>query len=216
MAQQFVERHALEAQIDLSGQKGKAKQVGDTMNIEVTDPFSIFANIKGTPKYWQKARNQLCAKVEGLGPFHVFFTFSCGEMRWSEVFVAVLEKKGYNIEYMINDGEDDWNGSDENILVNGEKLWDFVDKQETSKHQFLKDHTFDITIQFDERVKSFIRNILLGKGKEHVPFQYYMYRVEFQARGLPHIHGVAWIDKDWLEKRALRKTLLTVLKNLFN
>ena len=28
--------------------------------------------------------------------------------------------------------------------------------------------------------------------------QYFTYRVEFQMRGLPHVHGVAWMDKEFL------------------
>ena len=40
-----------------------------------------------------------------------------------------------------------------------------------------------ITRLFDSRVKSFITNILMGGGR-NVPFRYYSYRVEFQARGM--------------------------------
>ena len=32
---------------------------------------------------------------------------------------------------------------------------------------------------------------------------YYSYRVEFQARGMPHIHGVAWIRKDFLAAKGI-------------
>ena len=39
----------------------------------------------------------------------------------------------------------------------------------------------------------------MGHGQGQVNFSHYSYRVEFQARGMPHIHGVAWIDKEWLE-----------------
>ena len=43
-------------------------------------------------------------------------------------------------------------------------------------------YTFFITRMFDARVSSFIKNILMGGGRE-VSFKYHSYRVEFQARG---------------------------------
>ena len=52
-----------------------------------------------------------------------------------------------------------------------------------SKHELFKDYTVLITRMFDARVKSFITNILMGGGR-NVPFRYYSYRVEFQARGM--------------------------------
>ena len=58
---------------------------------------------------------------------------------------------------------------------------------------------------FDAGVKSFVKNILLG-GK--VPIVYFSHRVEFQARGLPHIHGVCWIDKGFLSERGINGDLM--------
>ena len=40
----------------------------------------------------------------------------------------------------------------------------------------------------------------MGNGKDKVKFRYYSFRVEFQARGLPHIHGVAWICPEYLKE----------------
>ena len=38
------------------------------------------------------------------------------------------------------------------------------------------------------------QNILMDKGEKGLNIRYYMYRVEFQARGMPHIHGCAWLQ----------------------
>ena len=53
--------------------------------------------MKGTPKFWQAARNELLAMIEALGPFHCFFTLSSAEKRWHQVAVAILEKEGHKI-----------------------------------------------------------------------------------------------------------------------
>ena len=185
MAQQLTEQLALENQMSVAGLRGVKKQDGNAVRVHLKDPFSIFKNIKGTPKYWQAARNDLIAMVKNLGPFHVFFTLSCGEMNWSEIFVAILRRKGLKVEYI--EDETGWNGNDENIIVHHnerkDKLNDFLAKMDLTKNQLMKDNVFLITRMFDDRVKSFIKNILMGPGKDKVPFKYYSYRIEIQARG---------------------------------
>ena len=39
----------------------------------------------------------------------------------------------------------------------------------------------------------------MGKGSDSLQIMFYTYRIEMQDRGLPHVHGVAWIDPEWLE-----------------
>ena len=80
-------------------------------------------------------------------------------------------------------------------------------------HDLFKDYMFLITRLFDARVKSFITNILMGGGTDKVPFQYYSYRVEFQARGMPHIHGVAWIADWYLTKSGFKNGYLCGIDN---
>ena len=181
MAQQYLERMALERQMDIAGQRGVPQTDGDSVKVQLKDPFSMFTVVKGTSKYWQKARNELIAKVKVLGPFQVFFTLSCAEMRWSEIFVTILRRNGEIVEYL--EGEDGWDGNDDNIRVRGQKLWDFVNGMDKSKHDLLRDHVFLITRMFDERVKSFIKNLLMGSGTDKVPIKYYSYRIEMQDRG---------------------------------
>ena len=167
--------------------------------LHLNDVYSIFSKVKGTPKYWQVARNDLVAKVKQLGPFHIFYTFSCGEMRWTEVFLSLLMRKGYKVDI-----PEEWNGNEADLKVEGIELWKYVnEKMSESKHELFKDYIFIITRLFDARVKSFIKNILMGGGKDKISFKYYSYRVEFQARGMPHIHGVAWISPEWLKKRGI-------------
>ena len=91
MASYYCEVDSLEQQINVSGQKGTIVDDGGQATVNLVDPFDVFKNIKGSPKYWQVARNELVAKIKQLGPFHVFYTFSCGEMRWPEVLISLLK-----------------------------------------------------------------------------------------------------------------------------
>ena len=224
----FLERQSIEKQIDISGKlychyyqfyfsnhplfsaglKG-TKQLKSGA-LKLTDMFDVFKKIKGTPKYWQAARNELIAKVKQLGPFQVFYTFSCGEMRWSEVFLSIFKRHGYDVVIPGN-----WSGLDSELLVEGKPLWDYVNQDMSqSKHELFKKYTSLITRHFDARVKSFVNNILMGGGSgDKVPFKWYSYRVEFQARGMPHIHGVAWICPKYLENQGLTGYLCDLSEN---
>ena len=157
--------------------------------------FEVFKKVKGTPKYWQLARNELVAKIKQLGPFHIFYTFSCGEIRWPEIYLTLLREKGYKVEY-----PEDYDGNDAELIVEGIPLWKYINEvMSQRKHELFDENIFLLTRMFDERVKSFMKEIILANGQNQVKFRYYSYRVEFQARGMPHIHGVAWICEEFLK-----------------
>ena len=184
MASYYVERHALERYINISGRRGKSSiNANGEKELHLIDAFDVFKNLSGSPKYWQLARNELVAKVKQLGPFHVFYTFSCGEMRWAEVFLSLLIRKGHNIVVPEN-----WDGNENELEVEedgkkGVPLWKYLNEiMVGSKYDLHKDYVFLITRMFDARVKSFVTNIMMGGGRQ-VYFKYYSYRVEFQARG---------------------------------
>ena len=169
--------------------KGPTKfEANGEKKLHLNDMIDVFKKVRGTPKFWQVAKNDLIAKVKQLGPFQVFYTFSCAEMRWTEVFISLLQRNGYKIEIPEN-----WDGDDSTLMVEGKELWEYINNEMSqSKHHLLKDYTFLITRIFDARVKSFIKNILMAGGKdangnEKIPFRYYSYRIEFQARGMVRI-----------------------------
>ena len=41
----------------------------------------------------------MIARRDNLGPFQLFSTFSCADMRWDENFAAILLERGYEIDY---------------------------------------------------------------------------------------------------------------------
>ncbi len=180
MAQQHDERDRLERIINVSGQKGVKSNGSDFF--EVKDPCSIFTAIRGSPKYWKNMRNEMLARIEQLGPFQIFWTLSCGELRWPEVSASILQMKGFNITFRIEE-KSYWDGKEENILINDQTLPEFLRQCDMDKNNILRDNLVHITRMFDSRVKSFVKNILMGDGKIPVPIAHYAYRIEFQARG---------------------------------
>ena len=161
--------------LKIAGTRGKVSGKSGNVELKLHDACNVFQKIKGTPKYWQVARNELIAKVKQLGPFHLFFTLSCGEMRWIEVYISVLRREGHKID-IIKDSSGNWTGKDEDILVDGQPLWNHVDSMGSTRLQVLKGYEFLITRHFDNRVKEFIKNIVMGPGQEKVKIAYYNYR----------------------------------------
>ena len=73
------------------------------------------------------------------------------------------------------------------------------------KNATLMNYIVLITRIFDDRVKSFLKNIVMTSGKDEPQFKYYSYRIEFQGRGLPHVHGVLWLYIKWLKDFLFRQ-----------
>jgi hypothetical protein len=96
----YIERHQLENAINISYRHGSVSSLDGRKELAVDqDGFSVFQKIKGTPKYWKQARYELIAKQEQLGPFQIFFTLSCADKRWREVFATILAQKGHKVTY---------------------------------------------------------------------------------------------------------------------
>ena len=66
---------------------------------ELNDAMTVFDHIKGTPRYWQKIRTDMIAKIKQLGPFQFFFTLSCADKRWEENFISILTQLGHNVVF---------------------------------------------------------------------------------------------------------------------
>jgi hypothetical protein len=76
-------------------------------SLKTEDPYSVLEDIKQTPRYWRKAKYEMLARLDNLGPFHFFFALSCADLRWDENFGAILrQKEGITLKYcMVEDGE---------------------------------------------------------------------------------------------------------------
>ena len=190
-AVQYIENKQLTNNINISFQRGKAKQgAGGGLKYSLQDPYSVLDNISNTPRYWKKKKNELIAKLENLGPFHLFFTLSCADKRYEENFTALLQD--HKITYELRDGR-------EHALIDGMDIDEFL-KQNQSKHDFIRQNVLTATRNFNHRVKSFIKNIIMNEMGD-ICAKYYNYRVEFQMRGAGHIHGVIWVDLDAFEQK---------------
>ena len=198
-----VEKNQIQRNINLSYSRGKVQEGEGSVTMKLDDPYVCLEDIKNSPRYWKKKKYVMNAKLENLGAFNVFFTLSCADGRWPEVVGGILAEKGYEIEVRTELCRDGYEvnqvfvrSSDGDMLP----LDDFLEKESPdSRHELLRGSVLQATRYFNERVRKFVSKIVMDK-RNPLSVKYYDYKVEFQQRGAPHIHGVLWLDLEKLEK----------------
>ena len=198
----FIEKKQLMSKANISYMRGK-KSVNEDGQIEynLDDAFTTFDGVKNTPKYWQKVKYDMIAKLENIGPFQFFFTLSCGDMRYDENFSTFLTENKYEMEYFFNSDST----IETRVLSKDERKIDkdlrtFL-KEDVSEslHEMIRTNVMTATRNFHHRVETFRKKILMGKNNP-MNIKYISYRVEFQGRGAAHIHGTLWLDLKEIEK----------------
>ena len=94
----------------------------------------------------------MLGKMDNFGPFHLFYTLSCGDTRWNENFNSILIENGYNIIWSTEDGIQD--GSMEDIV---EVEFEREGVRDIKK---LKEFLAEVV---DESLHEFIRNNILSQ-----------------------------------------------------
>jgi hypothetical protein len=206
----YIEQKQLTSKANISYMRGRKNESTDgKAEYNLDDAFTTFDGIKNTPKYWQKVKYDMIAKLENLGPFHLFFTLSCGDTRYDENFSSFLHEHKYILQYEIQDD----GTSETKVKSKAERkidktLREFL-KEDVSEslHEMIRTNVLTATRTFHHRVEAFKKEILRGKNNA-MNVKNMSYRVEFQGRGAAHIHGTLWLDMKEIEKSELFKTNL--------
>ena len=133
--------------------------------------YKFLKQVRGTPAFWEKSKKDLFAMIRQLGIPTFFVTFSAADRRWSEITNAILEHLGR--PQMTQEQH-------ENMT------WE--------EHcRIIMENPVIATIMFYNRVKSFINDVMRSPAQPIGEIVDYYYRTEFQQRGWPHIHMVAWV-----------------------
>ena len=109
--------------------------------------------------------------IRQLGIPTFFITFSAADRRWFEINNAILEHLG-RLQMTQEQHES--------------MTWE--------EHcRIIMENPVIATIMFYNRVKSFIKDVIRSPANPIGKIVDYYYRTEFQQRGWPHIHMVAWV-----------------------
>uniref|UniRef100_A0A914XH25 ATP-dependent DNA helicase n=1 Tax=Plectus sambesii TaxID=2011161 RepID=A0A914XH25_9BILA len=124
---------------------------------------SIFANCRGSAQYWSRQTAHLMAMDANAGPATFFLTLSCKEYQWDDVREALV---------LLNDDLPDVSLQRQGLLC-------------------LKD-PMTVSNQFYDRFRALMRLVILDKDGPFGEVVYYFWRIEYQARGAPHMHMKLW------------------------
>ena len=159
--------------------KGKHYTAGDLKSenylnklIHLDEGFRVLKNVRGSPPYFEKCKKDLFAMIRQLGNPTWFCSFSAAEKRWSHLLKTlgkIVRKKEY---------------SDEEIK---QMSWE-------QKSDLIQKDPVTCARNFEHMVQLFIRDVLKSSIMPIGQITDYFYRVEFQQRGSPHIHGLFWIN----------------------
>ena len=166
----YIEKKQIQRNINLIGTRGK-KVTSDNggQTYELADSYRVLEDIKQTPNYWKKAKYEMLARLDNLGPFQLFFTLSCADMRWTENFAAILLERGYEIDfsecYKTKDGCPDKHIRARVKGKDWKPIKQFMDDDlDESLHELVRGNVLTATRYFDHRVKQFINPITHGGG----------------------------------------------------
>ena len=149
----------LQRNINLANTRGK-EVIDENGNKEYVlgDGYRVLDNVKNTPRYWRKAKYEMIAKLDNLGPFQLFFTLSCADMRWEENFGTILQDKGFDVKYTVSKNE---KGNWDTIVEARKNMEDdykpimlFIQEDvEETLHELVRDNVMTATKYFQHRVK---------------------------------------------------------------
>ena len=175
---------------------------GGKISYSQHDAWSVLSGIKNTPRFWREKKGEIIAMMDNFGPFHWFFTLSLADKRWKEILASIC-REFPDVEHISYRKASD--GSNViNVKVEGQEgeisLDDYMENcVEESKNEIVKRNVQLLTRCFDQRVKSFVKNIIMSPSNP-MKIILYSYRVEFQKRGHAHVHGCLWTDINSMDK----------------
>ena len=162
---------------------------------QVKDPYYVFTKTKNTPQYWKQRKLELLAKLDNKGPFQFFWTLSCGDSRWDENFISAMHELGIKVSFEPNSLTEEIVTKitiGEEVLSLDEYLKDKHFCNDT-RHTQIRKNVLTATRNFDNRAKAFLKHIIMAK-ENPMNIELFNYRIEFQARGVAHCHGILWVN----------------------
>ena len=158
--------------------KGKTYTAGDLKSdssvnklINLDEGFRVFRNLRGSPPYFERCKKDLFAMIRQLGNPTWFCSFSAAETRWIHL-IKILGRLIDNKDYT----------DDEVTQMTWQKKSELIQKDPVTCAR-----------NFEHMVQLFIHNFIKSSCQPIGEVVDFFYRVEFQQRGSPHIHGLFWI-----------------------
>ena len=136
------------------------------------DGYRVLRTLRGSPPYWEQAKRDLFSMIRQIGLPTWFCSFSAAETKWEPLLKTLSNLVDHN-----------------NIDLNAASGLSWQEKC-----RLIKSDPVTCARYFDYRVQVFFREVLKHVSNPVGKIEDFFYRVEFQQRGSPHIHMLAWIE----------------------
>ena len=198
----YLEKKKLQRNINVSFLRGKKDVAPSGENVySLENAFSVFDSAANTPTYWKKAKYEMMAKLDNLGPFQFFFTLSCADKLWNENLTTILQEQGIKVHY----GYDEFGEEETMVQVEkeGKMVWLTLDEyvehfMDESIHEVLRRNVVTATRNYNHIVKSFVKEVMMDHSNP-MSLEYYTSKLELQGRGAAHNHGTLWLNMEKVE-----------------
>ena len=146
---------------------------GEPLKQLLSSMQSFNANVNGSPQYLYKKRKLLENLIEQKGICSLWFTLSMADNHWKDMFVMMnRDKDGKKTDFPVFES------------VQAEASW---------KRKFVRANPHLVDAYFNERVQSLFKEVFSEKGIE---IEWLWFRIEYQGRGAPHVHGCLRLKRD--------------------
>lgn len=141
--------------------------------IQHNQGYRFLKNFPSSPSYWEKEQIRMLAAIRQLGIPTFFITLSAAETRWFELLM--------NLSKVV----------DKKIISKNEAM----QLSFNEKARLIQLDPVTCARYFDHRIRALLK---LLKEKDGIfgenPVVQWHYRIEFQQRGSPHLHGLFWLQ----------------------
>ena len=137
------------------------------------DANRFLKTIRAAPQFWEEKKRDAFAMIRQLGDPTFFITTSPSEIDWPELIIILA--KVLDNRTITRDDALTMTAEDRKLLVQR----DPVTTSRYFEHRMLS-------------LQSYVRDKNVGPFNQH-PVIAYFARIEFQARGSPHLHQLVWL-----------------------
>ena len=154
--------------------------------------FQVFKNLRGSSPYYEHSKKNLMACLRQRGCPSVFLTVACAEYKWDKLIKEILEVK-------------------ERRRVD---LSEITLMNSSEKNKLLGENAIISTLHFQKRMDKLFSYFKNQEAFKPFLMRDYYLRVEFQARGAPHVHCLLWLEEQVLDNES-NKTHWKPLQTMF-
>ena len=142
--------------------------------------YEAFKSIRGTSPYYEQAKKNLMAILRQKGCPTLFLTMSCAEYKWDQLIKGILEVK-------------------ERRVVD---ITEVKEMSTSARNKLLIENPVISTLHFHKRMEKLFKYFKTSDAFKPYQMADYFFRIEFQARGAPHLHSLIYLEEEVYDKES--------------